>query len=472
MPGVLDSMDATHLHSSGSCDVAIPAEIPFPLRPYQRDGVSFFSKTEAALLADEMGLGKTVQTILAIRALRQAGQCQRALIVCPRSLCANWQNEFSTWAPNLLVRVVEGTTDNRRGLDHLPIPVLITTYELMRLDGDLLDRTTPFDVVVLDEAQRVKDESSQTSVACRGIPRKRSWALTGTPVENCPDDMIALFSFVKRGLVYAGMPVGELHAAIRPLFLRRTKAEVLADLPPIILQDVHLVLDGQQLCAYRDAWHGRLTDSILCTQRGTASLFALLTRLKQLCNMHVPSGESVKLDALKVVLENHRASGDKLLLFSQYVETLEWLATRLDGFPNRIYHGGLNGQARDETLRWFKHSAGPSMLLVSLKAGGVGLNLQEAATVVMFDRWWNPAAEDQAIQRAHRFGRKRPLHALRFIVDDTVEQRVAALLHRKRLLFDQYVNEADNAECDRLTHADLRLILGLPETPGKSALTP
>lgn len=455
-------MGTTHLHHDGGGSLAMPAEIPFPLRPYQRQGVFFFSQADAALLADEMGLGKTVQTILAIRALRQAGQCQRALIVCPRSLCANWQNEFSTWAPNLLVRVVEGTADNRRAFYNLPIPVLISTYELMRLDVDLLDRTTPFDVVVLDEAQRVKDESSQASVACRGIPRRRSWALTGTPVENCPDDLIALFSFVKRGILYAGMPVGELHDAIRPYFLRRTKSEVLAELPPIIQQEVHLLMDGQQLCAYRDAWHGRLRDPSGSSQRSTASLFALLTRLKQLCNMHVPSGESVKLDALKVVLENHRACGDKLLLFSQYVETLEWLAKRLDGFPHRIYHGGLNGPAREEALLWFRQSAGPSVLLVSLKAGGVGLNLQEAATVVMFDRWWNPAAEDQAIQRAHRFGRARPLHVLRFIVDGTVEQRIAALLEKKRLLFDQYINDADNAEIDRLTNADLRVILGLP----------
>lgn len=456
-------MDATHVDRYGHDAVPIPSELPFPIRPYQRDGVSFFAQAEAALLADEMGLGKTVQTILAIRALRQAGQCQRALIVCPRSLCANWLNEFRTWAPNLLVRVVEGTPENRRAIYHLPIPVLIATYELMRLDSDLLDRRNAFDVVVLDEAQRVKDESSLASVACRGIPRRRSWALTGTPLENRPDDVIALFSFVRRGLVYAGMSVGELHNAIRPYFLRRTKAEVLADLPPIILQDIHLALEGQQLSAYRDAWQGRLTDSAGYAEKGGASLFALLTRLKQLCNMHVPSGESVKLEALKLVLESHEASGDKLLLFSQYVETLEWLAPRLDGFPARIYHGGLSTQARDETLLWFKQNAGPCMLMVSLKAGGVGLNLQEAATVVMFDRWWNPAAEDQAMQRAHRFGRTRPLHVLRFIVDDTVEQRIAVLLQKKRVLFNEYVNEAENAEIEKLSHSDLRQILGLPE---------
>jgi SNF2 family DNA or RNA helicase len=464
-------MDAAHPHRNSHDAVPIPAELPFQLRPYQRDGVSFFSQAQGALLADEMGLGKTVQTVLAIRALRQAGQCQRALIVCPRSLCANWRNEFHTWAPNVLVRLVEGSPENRRALYHLPIPVLIATYELMRLDSDLIDRKTPFDVVVLDEAQRVKDESSLASVACRGIPRRRSWALTGTPIENRPDDIVSLFSFVRRGLVYSGMPVGELHNAIRPYFLRRTKAEVLADLPPIILQDIHLALDGTQLSAYRDAWHGRLSDSANSGQHGGASLIALMTRLKQLCNMHLASGESVKLESLKLVLESHEESGDKLLLFSQYVETLQWLAPRLDGFPARIYHGGLSTEARDEMLRWFKQNTGPCMLLVSLKAGGVGLNLQEAATVVMFDQWWNPAAEDQAMQRAHRFGRTRPLHVLRFVVDDTVEQRIAQLLKNKRAVFDEYVNGANNADIEQLTHADLRHILGLPEARRRQSPT-
>ena len=159
-------------------------ELPFPLRPYQQDGVVFLAQTESGLLADEMGLGKTVQTILAIRALEEKGQGLRALIVAPRTLSSNWQHEFHTWAPNILVRIVEGNAQNRQALYHLPIPVLISTYEQMRLDTDLIDRDTVYDVVVLDEAQRVKNQKSSTSLACRGIPRQRSWALTGTPVEK------------------------------------------------------------------------------------------------------------------------------------------------------------------------------------------------------------------------------------------------------------------------------------------------
>ena len=210
-------------------------EMPYPLRAYQRDGVTFFVQNDSGLLADEMGLGKTVQTILAIRCLGYANLCCRALVVAPRSLCKNWQREFKTWAPNLLVRIVEGSARNRQALYHLPIPVLIATYDQIRLDTNLLDRDTPFDIVVLDEAQRIKDQRSSTSLACRGIPRKRSWVLTGTPVENRPEDSISLFSFVRRQLLFRGIGVGELHSRIKPFFLRRTKNDVLPELPPILI---------------------------------------------------------------------------------------------------------------------------------------------------------------------------------------------------------------------------------------------
>ncbi len=226
-------------------------ELPYPLRTYQREGVMFFIQNQSALLADKMGLGKTVQTILAIRFLGHVNLCRRVLVVTPRSLCKNWQSEFRTWAPNLLVRIVEGNSRNRQAFYHLPIPVLIATYEQIRLDTDLLDRDTDFDIVVLDEAQRIKDQSSGASIACRGIPRKRSWALTGTPVENRPDDLLSLFSFVRRELLFRGIAVGDLHSRIKPFFLRRTKKDVLPELPPILIQDLNLELRGNRRGEFR-----------------------------------------------------------------------------------------------------------------------------------------------------------------------------------------------------------------------------
>jgi SNF2 family DNA or RNA helicase len=435
-------------------------ELPYPLRAYQREGVMFFVQNESGLLADEMGLGKTVQTILAIRCLGYANLCRRALVIAPRSLCKNWHREFQTWAPNLLVRIVEGSARNRQALYHLPIPVLIATYEQIRLDTNLLDPDTTFDVVILDEAQRIKDQRSSTSLACRGIPRKRSWVLTGTPVENRPEDLISLFSFARRQLLFRGISVGELHSRIKPFFLRRTKKDVLPELPPILIQDLDLELRGSQLAAYKDLWQSRarLVRNPK-RQPSNSNLLSLITKLKQLCNVEPASGESVKLEALKVILENLSLPTDKALVFSQYVQTLQWLSNRLDDMPYKLFHGGMREQERDEAIAWFRESPGPCVLLISLKAGGVGLNLQEASTVVMFDRWWNPAVEDQAMARAHRFGRSRPLHVFRFLVEDTIEERIDALLREKRILFKEYVEGAKNAEV--LSTADLWQILGL-----------
>ena len=424
-------------------------DLRHPLRSYQRKGVTFFLQNDSALLADEMGLGKTVQTILAIRCLAYANACDRALVVTPRSLCKNWQREFLAWAPNLLVRIVEGNARNRQAFYHLPIPVLIATYEQIRLDSDLLDRDTVFDVVVLDEAQRIKNQRLRTSLACRGIPRKRSWALTGTPVENRPDDLISIFSFVRRQLLYRGIAIGELHSRIKPFFLRRTKQDVLPELPPILIQDLNLQLRGKQLTAYEDLWQSRLR--LLKSRKAGPSegqLLALITKLKQLCNFDPESGESAKLEALLVILENLSLPDDKALVFSQYVQTLRWLSHRIQGMPHKIFHGAMGDHNRDEALRWFRESKGPCVLLMSLKAGGVGLNLQEASTVVMFDRWWNPAVEDQAMQRAHRFGRQRPLHVIRFLVDDTIEERIETLLREKRVLFTEYVEAQRTPTCE------------------------
>jgi SNF2 family DNA or RNA helicase len=457
-------------HLRATDDPLAHLKLPFPLRNYQKQGVRFFFQRTAALLADEMGLGKTVQTILATRLLRQADPCLRVLVVTPRSLCRNWQNEFHTWAPELLVRVVEGSADNRKALYHLPIPVLIATYEQMRLDTDLLDRDTAFDVVILDEAQRIKNQGSGASVACRGIPRQRSWALTGTPLENRPDDIISLFSFVQRSLLFRGISIGALHERIKPFFLRRTKKDVLPELPPILIQDLTLQLRGQQRLTYDALWQTRLrVDRRGGSAAGRPQLLALITKLKTLCNFDPVSDESSKLEALQLILENLGTSDDKILIFSQYVKTLEWLSERIKPLPHKIFHGGLTANNREKTLDWFRQSKGPTALLMSLMAGGVGLNLQEASVVVMFDRWWNPAIESQAIQRAHRFGRKGPLHVFRFLVGDTVEERINTVLVDKRLLFTEYVEGAASAELPTLPNIDLRRILDLPGAPHRKA---
>ena len=202
-----------------------------------------------------------------------------------------------------------------------------------------------------------------------------------------------------------------------PHFLRRCKRDVLKDLPPIIDQEIPIELQGKQQDVYLRTWDNRgIGLNTSSTGFSTANLFAIITKLKQVCNYDKESGESAKLNVLMDILDTHTAVDDKIIVFSQYVDTLKWLALQIKSIPLEIYHGGLSQQEREKILDRFRNDPGPRCLFISLRAGGVGLNIQEASTVVLFDRWWNPAVENQAIQRAHRFGRERPLHVIRFIV--------------------------------------------------------
>jgi SNF2 family DNA or RNA helicase len=442
--------------------LAAELQLPSPLRQYQWEGVSFLARNDAALLADEMGLGKTIQTIVALRILFRGSVSRRALIIAPNALAYNWQREFTTWAPDMGVRRVMGTAKDRLATYQLPVQVLIATYEQIRSDALDMDADMTFDAIVLDEAQRVKNRHSRSALACRLLRRSRAWVLTGTPLENSVEDLVSIFVFLSPGLVDSGMPPVEVHRRIQPHFLRRRKKDVLSEIPPIIMQDMMLELTGTQEAAYTDLWLARRAQA---KENGVpvsdGTLFALITKLKQLCNYEPDSEESVKLDALSVLLEDCSEPEDKVIVFSQYVETLNFVSRHLGSFPHDIYTGEQSQDEKDQVLAKFKRESGPRALLMSLRAGGVGLNIQEASTVVLFDRWWNPAVEDQAIQRAHRFGRSRPLHVIRFLVADTIEERINAILKEKRVDFERYVENAENAPVRLFTREELRKILEL-----------
>jgi len=436
--------------------------LPGALRPYQWEGVSFLYRSDAALLADEMGLGKTVQTAVALAlALRNPG-LDRALVVAPASLVLNWQRELERWAPSVVVRRVVGDDSDRAAFYQLPIQVLVASYEQVRADAVERIPGDTFDIVVLDEAQRIKNRASRTALACRVLPRRRAWALSATPLENSRDDLESVFGFLAPGLVKPLMLREEIFAKISPHLLRRRKADVLSDLPPVIVQEVVLELTTEQHEAYSVVWASRAeTFSGEPRPISNAKLFGLITRLKQICNFEHETGRSSKLEALETLLESVSDDGEKVIVFSQYVETLKWLADRIDTIPHDIYHGGLSQEGRDDVLRRFETKPGPRMLLVSLRAGGLGLNLQPADLVVLFDRWWNPAVEVQAIHRAHRFGRKTPLHAVKFLVVDTIEERINSILESKQALFDHYVEQAPGAEVPLLTRSELLRVLDL-----------
>ena len=195
----------------------------------------------------------------------------------------------------------------------------------------------------------------------------------------------------------------------------------------------------------------------------TANLLAIITKLKQVCNYDEESGESAKLNALMDILDSQTAEDDKIIVFSQYVDTLKWLALQINHIPIEIFHGGLSQSERQKLLDKFCNDPGPQCLFISLRAGGVGLNIQEASTVVLFDRWWNPALENQAIQRAHRFGRDEPLHVIRFTVLETIEERISNVIWKKQQLFENYVETAVNVDMPKFNKEMLQQILELPQ---------
>ena len=432
------------------------------LRPYQREGVSFLFRSDAALLADEMGLGKTVQTIMALRLLLRKQGIDRALVVVPTSLALNWQREFERWAPEVVVRRLSGGQADRLAYYELPIAVLIASYEQISIDA--LDRIPPdsFDIVVLDEAQRIKNYESRTAFACRLLPRKIAWALTGTPIENSRADIESIFSFVRPGLLKRTDGRSKVLSAIAPYFLRRRKAEVVEDLPPIIYEDVSLEMTDGQRAAYDAEWErGSVAFRQAPHPIPAPDLLALITRLKQICNFEPDVLESCKVDALRVLLETAVAENIKVLLFSQYVETLNRLSESIDFIPATVYSGEQSAAERDRVLTAFERDNGSRLLLMSLRAGGVGLNIPSADLVVLFDRWWNPAVEAQAVNRAHRLGRKTPLHVVRFLVSDSIEERIDAILRAKQQLFDEYVEAVDVPDIKLLTRNDLIHALGM-----------
>ncbi|HWB09957.1 MAG TPA: DEAD/DEAH box helicase [Pirellulales bacterium] len=418
---------------------------PFHPFPYQLEGVAFLYARYSAVLADEMGLGKTMQAITAIRLLLHSGELRRVLLICPKPLVTNWQREFHHWAPEVPVSVIEGDQAKRRWQWQLgESPVRIANYELLHRDRELLAPDTHFDLVVLDESQRIKNRSSTTAQIVRSIPRSRSWALTGTPVENSPEDLVGIFEFLSPGFLSPNLKPRRMGRLVSDYILRRTKDRVLTELPPKMFRDADVTLTAEQRETYRLAEdEGVLRLSKMGEAATIQHVFELVLRLKQICNFDPASGASSKLERLAADLEEVAASGQKALVFSQWVGTLDELRRRLARFRPLAYHGGVPSHRRDEVIRRFKEEADRPLLLISYGAGGVGLNLQFARYVFLFDRWWNPAVEDQAINRVHRIGAAGPVTVTRFLALATIEERINQVLEEKREIFDTIFSDAE-----------------------------
>ena len=445
-------------------------EVPFEPFPYQLEGIAFLMPRHSALLADEMGLGKTAQAILSLRLLFHQGLIRSGLIVCPKPLVHNWCRELKLWAPDLPYEVFPSEAELRRTVWTVSnCPLKIVNYEALTRDAELAaDPKVYFDAVVIDEAQRIKNCDSKTARAVRGLNRARSWALTGTPIENHADDLINIFAFVDPGRVPADTPPKRLAQLTSDCILRRTKDDVLtADgMPPKIMRDLSVDLTPAQAEAYELAEkEGVVHLNELGETITVQHVFQLVMRLKQICNFDPRTGESAKLEQLLTDMEEVAENGRKAIIFSQWVEPLQVLATALDRFGPLQYHGRIPQKDRTPILDQFQADPTKHVLLMSYGAGSVGLNLQFSNYVFLFDRWWNPAVEDQAINRAHRIGQKYPVTVTRFLSEGTIEARIALILDAKRKVFNDLLAQADKPANLGLTEDDVFGLFDLQARP-------
>jgi superfamily II DNA or RNA helicase len=437
----------------------LPEDLTATLRGYQRAGVDWLCALReaglGALLADDMGLGKTVQALCAMTG--------RTLVVAPTSVLQNWANEISRFRPNLPYGVYHGAN---RELDP-DCAVTLTTYAILRMDAEALS-AEPWDTVVLDEAQAIKNPSSKVAQAAYQLRSGFRMTLSGTPVENRLDELWSQFHFLNRGLLgsrknfddrYA-KPIGggdielteKLRNRIRPFVMRRLKREVAPELPARTDVVIHATLSKSEQDVYDAIRAAALTDVVSQLSAGSNVLQALevLLRLRQAC-CHpslVPGQKaesSSKVELLLEYLDEALAEGHKALVFSQWTSLLDLVEPHLKSAG--IDFTRLDGSTRNrgDVVAEFQDENGPPVLLASLKAGGLGLNLTAADCVFIMDPWWNPAAEDQAADRAHRIGQNRPVMVYRLVAEHTVEERILALQERKRALSEAALGGAGGA---------------------------
>lgn len=423
------------------------------MHPFQLDGVMVLIDRQQVLLADDMGLGKTIQAIAALRILLHSLRAEAALVVAPASLIHQWRKELNSWAPEVRVSTIRGTPEQRATKWRYSAHVFLTSYETLRSDFSPSLESGPrrrvWDVVVLDEAQKIKNRDTDTSRFCKMLPRHRSWALTGTPLENSIDDLVSIVEFLTPNPTGEPCrplrPGEELLEAHRSLQLRRKKSEVLTQLPPKTVNDVIVELLPEQLSSYEKAEREGIVE---LKSRGEtlriSHVLTLIMKLKQICNFCPETGRSTKLNNLEERLHVLRAEGHKMLIFTQFTDDVfgaRAIAAGLEEFSPLIFTGDMAQDHRQATLEEFKRNPRHTALVLSVRAGGQGLNLQEASYVAHFDRWWNPAVEKQAEDRSHRMGQTMPVNVYTFTCAGTIEERIAAILQEKQAVFDLLVDD-------------------------------
>lgn len=442
------------------------------LRPYQITGYRWLCSLAhygmGGILADDMGLGKTLQTITYVL----ANPGTRTLIVCPTSLAYNWQDEFSKFAPQIATQIISGTPQERADLmqQSTDVPVWITTYPLIRKDVDLY-KAQIFDACFIDEAQFIKNPTSLGAKAVKAVQAKHRFALTGTPIENTLSELWSIFDFVMPGFFgryrqfeecyekpilrdHDSVLMQKLRRKIRPFVLRRMKKEVLTELPDKIETRRMAEMGAKQRKIY-ESYLARIQMELAGDEENTPGgnrmqVLAALTRLRQICchpatfasNYHGGSG---KLDLLMEQLPDILEGGHSVIVFSQFTSMLSIIAHELKqrNIPFFYLAGSTSAQERKREVKEFNRGE-VKVFLISLKAGGTGLNLTGADTVIHFDPWWNPAVEDQATDRAYRIGQKKKVQVIKYVMKDSIEEKIYELQKRKKQLSDQLIQAGES----------------------------
>lgn len=469
-PPELEGLRALIGNFEGIPEVPVPDDFTGELRPYQQVGLNWLSFIANAqmggVLADDMGLGKTIQALCVVHG--------RTLVVAPRSVLRNWENEAHRFRPGLRVSIYHGPD---RKLDD-EANLIITTYALLRGDQEKL-AAKKWDIVILDEAQAIKNPQSQVAQAAFKIDAGFRLTLTGTPVENRLDELWSQLHFVNPGLLSGRKDFDERYAQpisrgdsgtaahlrdrIRPFILRRLKSEVAPELPPRTEQVLRCELSPAERNVYNTV--RAATQAKMVEHMGKGSVMAALEALLRLrqasCHSALVPGQeatgSAKVELLIDTLTSIIAEDHKSLVFSQWTGLLNLIEPHL--VENGIDFVRLDGQTRDRqaVVDTFQGEDGPPVMLISLKAGGTGLNLTAADHVFLMDPWWNPAVEDQAADRTHRIGQDKPVLVYRVVAEDTVEERILTLQARKRALAQAALGSADQAAA--ITRADLLALL-------------
>lgn len=475
--------------------VRIVPELEGILRPYQKEGVTWLRYLETCgfcgILADEMGLGKTVQTLAWLQMERgsKSAQGAPALIVCPTSLVENWADEAKKFTPDLKIHLFSGAT-RRKTIDRFDeVDVVITSYALLRRDIHLYEDRR-FSVAVLDEAQHIKNHSTQNAKAAKRVRAAHRLVLTGTPIENSITDLWSIVDFLMPKYLgnhrqfresyelplqspgpAADIVQQRLKRKVHPFMLRRLKKDVVKELPPKIEKIASCSMSTDQRRVYdqllsnsRNHVYGLVAEKGFKQSR--FEIFKTLTRLRQACchlellkmpgiKCDAPSG---KLELFHELLDEAIDGGNRILVFSQFVSMLKILQRELEA--RDIPYCYLDGSTRErmKEVNRFNNTDSIPVFLISLKAGGTGLNLTGADTVIHYDPWWNPAVEDQATDRAHRIGQERTVYSMKLITRDSVEEKVLALQRRKKLLISATLS-ADDTVLEKLSWDDVQELL-------------